>query len=58
MADCQQLLTVRKGMICHRDESAVSACLDLGFTRVYIQDALSATFAYTPDFSNEVIVQA
>ena len=39
-------------------ESAVNACLDMGFTRVYIQDALSATFAYTPDFSNEVTVQA
>ena len=39
-------------------ESAVNACLDIGFTRVYIQDALSATFAYTPDFSNEVTVQA
>ena len=39
-------------------ESAVNACLDMGFTRVYIQDALSATFAYTPDFSNEVSVQA
>ena len=39
-------------------ESAVDACLNLGFTRVYIQEALSATFAYTPEFSNEVSVQA
>ena len=39
-------------------ESAVTACLDMGFTRVYIQDALSATFAYTPDFSDKVSVQS
>ncbi len=39
-------------------ENAVEACLSLGFTRVYIQEALSATFAYTPDFSNEVSVQS
>ena len=38
-------------------ENAVSACLDLGFTRVYIQEAVSATFAYTPEFSSEVSVQ-
>ena len=43
----------------HREyESAVTACLDMGFTRVYIQDALSATFAYTPDFSDNVSVQS
>ena len=43
----------------HREyESAVTACLDMGFTRVYIQDALSATFAYTPDFSDKVSVQS
>ena len=39
-------------------ENAVEACLSLGFSRVYIQEALSATFAYTPDFSNEVSVQS
>ena len=39
-------------------ESAVEACLSLGFTRVYIQEEQSATFAYTPDFSDEVNVQA
>lgn len=39
-------------------ENAVEACLSLGFTRVYIQEALSATFAYTPDFSDEVSVQS
>lgn len=39
-------------------DNAVSACLDLGFTRVYIQEALSATFAYTPEFSNEISIQA
>lgn len=39
-------------------ESAVEACLALGFTRVYIQEGRSATFAYTPVFSNTVIVQA
>ena len=39
-------------------ESAVNACLDLGFSRVYIQEGRSATFAYTPDFSDRVIVQA
>ena len=38
--------------------NAVDACLRLGFTRVYIQEERSATFAYTPDFSNEVSVQA
>ena len=39
-------------------DSAVEACLSLGFTRVYIQEEQSATFAYTPDFSDEVNVQA
>jgi putative pyruvate formate lyase activating enzyme len=39
-------------------DNAVSACLDLGFTRVFIQEALSATFAYTPEFSDEVTVQS
>ena len=39
-------------------ESAVTACLDLGFTRVYIQEGRSATFAYTPDFSDTVTVQS
>ena len=39
-------------------ESAVEACLALGFTRVYIQESRSATFAYTPEFSNTVTVQA
>ena len=39
-------------------ESAVDACLSLGFTRVYIQEEDSATFAYTPAFSSEVTVQA
>ena len=39
-------------------ESAVEACLALGFSRVYIQEEQSATFAYTPEFSNEVTVQA
>ena len=38
-------------------DNAVSACLDLGFTRVYIQEALSATFAYTPEFGDYVTVQ-
>ena len=38
-------------------ENAVRTCLDLGFTRVFIQEAQSATFAYTPEFSNEVRVQ-
>ena len=37
--------------------NAVEACLNLGFTRVFIQEEQSATFAYTPDFSNEVSVQ-
>lgn len=39
-------------------ESAVDACLRLGFTRVYIQEGRSATFAYTPDFSDRVTVQS
>ncbi len=39
-------------------DNAVSACLDLGFTRVFIQEALSATFAYTPEFSDEVTVHS
>lgn len=39
-------------------DNAVSACLDLGFTRVFIQEALSATFAYTPEFSDEVSIQS
>lgn len=39
-------------------ENAVAACLDLGFSRVFIQEALSATFAYTPDFSDTVAVQS
>jgi len=39
-------------------ENAVDACLSLGFTRVYIQEENSATFAYTPAFSDEVTVQA
>lgn len=39
-------------------ENAVNACLDMGFTRVYIQEGRSATFAYTPDFSDTVTVQA
>ena len=39
-------------------ESAVDCCLDLGFTRVYIQEGRSATFAYTPEFSDQVTVQA
>ena len=39
-------------------DNAVTACLDLGFTRVYTQEALSATSAYTPDFSDQVVVQA
>ncbi len=39
-------------------ENAVNACLDLGFSRVYIQEALSATFAYTPAFSDTVTVQS
>ena len=39
-------------------ESAVEACLALGFTRVYIQEGDSATFAYTPNFSDRVTVQA
>ena len=38
-------------------ENAVDACLRLGFTRVYIQEERSATFAYTPAFSDEVSVQ-
>ena len=38
-------------------ENAVDACLRLGFTRVYIQEGRSATFAYTPAFSDEVSVQ-
>ena len=39
-------------------ENALEACLSLGFTRVYIQEGQSATFAYTPAFSDEVTVQA
>lgn len=39
-------------------ESAMEACLRLGFTRVYIQEEQSATFAYTPAFSDTVTVQA
>ncbi len=39
-------------------ENAVEACLGLGFTRVYIQQGRSATFAYTPDFSDRVTVQS
>jgi putative pyruvate formate lyase activating enzyme len=39
-------------------ENAVEACMNLGFTRVYIQEEQSATFAYTPDFSDEVTVQS
>ena len=39
-------------------ENAVEACLSLGFTRVYIQEEQSATFAYTPAFSNKVTVQS
>ena len=39
-------------------ESAVAACLDLGFTRVYIQEGRSATFVYTPVFSDQVTVQS
>ena len=39
-------------------ENAVEACLSLGFTRVYIQEEQSATFAYTPEFSDRVAVQA
>ncbi len=39
-------------------ENAVEACLNLGFSRVYIQEEQSATFAYTPDFSNHVSVQS
>ena len=39
-------------------ENAVEACLRLGFTRVYIQESLSATFAYTPAFSDRVTVQS
>ena len=38
--------------------SAVDACLNLGFTRVYIQEGRSATFAFTPAFSNNVSVQS
>lgn len=38
-------------------ENATEACLDLGFTRVYIQEEQSATFAYTPAFSDMVTVQ-
>ena len=37
-------------------DNAVEACLSLGFTRVYIQEGRSATFAYTPDFSDTVTV--
>ena len=39
-------------------ENALDACLRLGFTRVYIQQERSATFAYTPAFSDEVSVQS
>ncbi|MBQ3652347.1 MAG: DUF1587 domain-containing protein, partial [Clostridia bacterium] len=39
-------------------ENAIRTCLDLGFTRVFIQEAQSATFAYTPEFSDEVTVQS
>jgi len=39
-------------------ENAIQACLDLGFSRVFIQEAQSASFAYTPEFSNLVTVQA
>ncbi len=38
-------------------ENAVEACLDLGFTHVYIQEGQSASFSFTPEFSNEVSVQ-
>ncbi len=39
-------------------ENAVDACLSLGFTRVYLQEEQSATFAYTPECSDQVTVQA
>ena len=39
-------------------DNAVNACLDMGFTRVYIQEECSASFAFTPAFSDEVTVQA
>lgn len=39
-------------------ENAVEACLSLGFTRVYIQEGRSASFAYTPAFSDTVTVQS
>ena len=38
-------------------ENALRWCLDLGFTRVYVQQGQSATFAYTPAFSDRVTVQ-
>ena len=39
-------------------ENVLDACLSLGFTHVYIQESQSATFAYTPDFSDKVTVQS
>ena len=39
-------------------DNAVDACLRLGFTRVYLQEAESASFAYTPAFSDRVTVQS
>ena len=39
-------------------ENAVKWCLELGFSRVYIQKDRSATFAFTPEFSDQVTVQS
>jgi len=39
-------------------ENALGACLSLGFSRVYIQEEQSATFAFTPEFSSQVTVQS
>lgn len=42
----------------HREyNNAVDYCINLGFERVYIQKAASATFAYTPEFGDYVTVQ-
>ena len=39
-------------------ENAVEYCLSLGFNRVYIQEADSASFAYTPRFSDHITIES
>lgn len=38
-------------------DSAVNTALDLGFSNVYIQEAASASFVYTPAFSDKVEIE-